>query len=171
MRLLSVAPTNRPFTKVAKELLHFTWGGFVIAVTTGFLLFLPNASRIAININLQVKMSLIVLAGINMFIFEFVTARNSASRDTGAITNAAGRPAAPSLPTTARRCRSAPERGPGAPPADSLRTLPKTKARLRRPRLCQIGSPAPYPSRWRMKALAGSGRKRQLRRGPAMTLR
>ena len=46
------------------------------------LLFLPNAASIYINVNFQVKMILLVLAGINMFIFELVTARSVGIWDT-----------------------------------------------------------------------------------------
>lgn len=81
LRLLGVASTNRPFTRVAHDLLHFTWVGFALAVVTGTLLFLPNASSIYININFQVKMVLLLLAGINMFAFELVTARKASVWD------------------------------------------------------------------------------------------
>ena len=91
LRLLGLASNNRPFTQVAKELLHLTWIGFAVAVVTGSLLFLPNASSIAININFQIKMGLLVLAGINMFIFEMVTARNTAAWDTALPTPTAAR--------------------------------------------------------------------------------
>ena len=82
LRLLGLASTNRPFTRVAKDLLHLTWGGFALAIVTGVLLFLPNAASIYINVNFQVKMILLVLAGINMFIFELVTARSVGIWDT-----------------------------------------------------------------------------------------
>lgn len=82
LRLLGVASSNRPFTRVAHDLLHLTWIGFALAVTTGALLFLPNATSIAINVAFQIKMALLLLAGINMFVFEFVTARNVTSWDT-----------------------------------------------------------------------------------------
>lgn len=82
LRLLGVASTNRPFTRVAHDLLHLTWIGFALAVTSGVLLFLPNATSIAINVSFQVKMALLVLAGLNMFVFEFVTARDVKNWDT-----------------------------------------------------------------------------------------
>lgn len=82
LRLLGLASHNRPFTRVAKDLLHLTWIGFCVAVVTGILLFLPNATSIAINTSFQVKMVLLLLAGINMFVFEFVTARSVEAWDT-----------------------------------------------------------------------------------------
>lgn len=82
LRLLGVASSNRPFTRVAHDLLKLTWFGFGLAVLTGSLLFLPNATSIAVNVNFQLKMALLVLAGINMFVFEFISARNVAVWDT-----------------------------------------------------------------------------------------
>jgi len=82
LRLLGLASNNRPFTRVAHDLLRLTWIGFGLAVITGSLLFLPNASNIAVNINFQLKMGLLMLAGINMFVFEFISARNVATWDT-----------------------------------------------------------------------------------------
>lgn len=82
LRLLGVASTNRPFTRVAHDLLHLTWIGFALAVCTGILLFLPNAASIAINSSFQIKMILLALAGLNMGIFELVTTKSVGSWDT-----------------------------------------------------------------------------------------
>jgi hypothetical protein len=79
LRLVGLASTSRPFTLVAHDLLKLTWIGFALAVMTGVLLFLPNASNLYVNVQFQVKMVLLLLAGINMFIFEMITARNVAS--------------------------------------------------------------------------------------------
>lgn len=81
LRLLGVASTNRPFTRVAHDLLHLTWAGFALAVVTGILLFLPNATSIYININFQIKMILLAAAGLNMLVFELVTARSASVWD------------------------------------------------------------------------------------------
>ncbi|MBJ6987839.1 MULTISPECIES: DUF6644 family protein [unclassified Devosia] len=82
VRLLGFASTNRPYTKVAHDLLHLTWVGFVVAVITGFLLFLPNATGIFANVNFQIKMLMIMLAGVNMFILELISARDVSVWDT-----------------------------------------------------------------------------------------
>lgn len=79
LRLLGLASTNRQFTAVAHDLLRLTWCGFVLAVITGTLLFLPNASTLWLNFEFQTKMVLLTLAGINMMIFELVTARSVGS--------------------------------------------------------------------------------------------
>ncbi len=91
LRLLGLASTNRPFTRVAHDLLKLTWAGFALAVLTGVLLFLPNATGIYINVNFQIKMVLLVLAGINMFIFELVTARSVGVWDANVTPPAAAR--------------------------------------------------------------------------------
>lgn len=84
LRLLGIASTNRPFTRVGMDLLRITWVGFALAVVTGVLLFLPNASSIYQNPNFQIKMLLILLAGVNMVIMEMVTARDVRVWDTHA---------------------------------------------------------------------------------------
>lgn len=82
LRLLGVASNNRPFTSVAHDLLRLTWGGFVLAVITGVMLVLPNATNLYINFEFQTKMVLLLIAGVNMAVFEFITARNVGVWDT-----------------------------------------------------------------------------------------
>lgn len=84
LRLLGLASVNRPFTRVGLDLLKLTWVGFALAVFTGILLFLPNASSIYQNPNFQIKMLLILLAGVNMAIMEGVVGRDLAIWDTHA---------------------------------------------------------------------------------------
>jgi hypothetical protein len=81
LRLLGFASMSRPFTRVAHDLLRVTWAGFVLAVITGVLLFLPNAGSLYLNTPFQIKMVLLVLAGLNMFVFELITARNVGTWD------------------------------------------------------------------------------------------
>jgi hypothetical protein len=81
LRLLGLASTNRPFTRVGVDLLRLTWLGFALAVITGVMLFAPNAASIYQNSNFWIKMGLILLAGVNMAILELVTARNVSAWD------------------------------------------------------------------------------------------
>jgi hypothetical protein len=53
----------------AKHLLRVAWVGFLVAVPMGILLFATEATSIAENPSFQVKMALILLAGINMIAF------------------------------------------------------------------------------------------------------
>jgi uncharacterized membrane protein len=75
LRLLGLASTRRPFAELSRQVLPFTWAAFVIAVIAGSLLFISRATEYFVNTMFWIKMSLIVLAGINMVIFEFITVR------------------------------------------------------------------------------------------------
>jgi len=75
LRLLGVPSSRRPFTDIAAETLKWTWIAFAIAVITGLLLFSSNASSYYINTPFRWKMVLLVLAGINMLIFEVAIVR------------------------------------------------------------------------------------------------
>jgi len=75
LRLLGFASTKRPVAELSKQVLPFTWAAFVLAVLAGVLLFISRATDYFVNPVFWIKMSLIVLAGINMMIFEFITVR------------------------------------------------------------------------------------------------
>jgi hypothetical protein len=75
LRLLGLASTKRPFAELSRQVLPFTWAAFVVAVIAGLLLFISRATEYFVNTAFWIKMSLIVLAGINMMIFEFITVR------------------------------------------------------------------------------------------------
>jgi uncharacterized membrane protein len=75
LRLLGLGPAKRPFTELARQVLPFTWAAFVIAVVAGSLLFISRATDYVASPVFWTKMALIVLAGINMMIFEFRTVR------------------------------------------------------------------------------------------------
>jgi hypothetical protein len=76
LRLLGLASTKRCFAEFSRQVLPFTWVAFVVAVIAGSLLFISKASEYFANWVFWLKMLLIVLAGINMMIFEFGTVRN-----------------------------------------------------------------------------------------------
>jgi len=57
-------------------LLPWVWAGFIINVTTGSLLFIYGASNFGTSGAFQLKMLLMVLAGINAFAFELVTRKD-----------------------------------------------------------------------------------------------
>jgi hypothetical protein len=79
LRLLGVASTHRPFTRMSAELLRITWAGFALAAVTGSIMFCTNARVYAHNTSFQIKMVLLVLAGLNMAAFH-LTAGKSVSR-------------------------------------------------------------------------------------------
>lgn len=78
VRLLGLASTKRPFVELARGILPFTWAAFIVAVAAGSLLFISRATDYYVNPIFLIKMFLIVVAGINMLIFEFGTLRGVA---------------------------------------------------------------------------------------------
>lgn len=77
LRLLGLASTRRPFTELSRAILPYTWAAFALAVMAGSLLFISQATAYFVNTAFWIKMSIIVLAGINMLTFELVTARGA----------------------------------------------------------------------------------------------
>ena len=83
LRLLGIPNVQRSFMRMHDEMLRWTWGAFGVAAVTGVLLFMVNAVTYYRNTAFWLKMLTIVLAGINMFIFERMTARTAPSWDKG----------------------------------------------------------------------------------------
>jgi hypothetical protein len=75
LRLLGLASTKRAFTELAGQVLPFTWVAFVLAVMAGSLLFISQATAYFASTTFRIKMLVIVLAGINMLVFELITVR------------------------------------------------------------------------------------------------
>jgi hypothetical protein len=75
LRLLGFASTKRPFTELARQILPLTWVAFGIAALAGSLLFASRATEYFVNTTFWIKMCIMVLAGINMLVFEFITVR------------------------------------------------------------------------------------------------
>ena len=82
LRLLGLASANRPFHVVASDILKWTWIAFTITFLTGVLMFTTNATVYFHNTIFQAKMALLVLAGLNMGIFELTTGRTAGQWDT-----------------------------------------------------------------------------------------
>jgi uncharacterized membrane protein len=76
LRLLGLAFTKRPFAELSRQVLPFTWAAFAVAVIAGLVLFITRATEYFVSPAFWIKMSLIVLAGINMMVFEFITVRD-----------------------------------------------------------------------------------------------
>jgi uncharacterized membrane protein len=94
LRLLGLASTNRPFQKLASEIIKWTWVGFAITLITGALMFTTNASVYYHNTYFRIKMLLLVLAGINMGYFELTTGKKASEWGGPGSTHPAGRRAA-----------------------------------------------------------------------------
>src|SRR5688500_17782617 len=73
LRLVGIAWRERPFSRLSSELLRWTWIAFAAAVLTGGLMFISEAVSYATNTAFQIKVVLLILAGLNMLAFHFLT--------------------------------------------------------------------------------------------------
>ena len=69
LRLLGWALRAHPIDDLGRRLLPWAWAGFTVQVLTGFLLFSSEATKCYANPAFRIKMLLLVLAGVNAFIF------------------------------------------------------------------------------------------------------
>ena len=76
LRLLGIAWNSRSISRITREILPFTWTAFAVAAVTGGLLFSSNAVKYTHNVFFLAKMSLLLIAFINMMVFHFITGRN-----------------------------------------------------------------------------------------------
>ena len=91
LRLLGIASRGRAVSRLSEEVLPFTWTAFVIAAVTGALLFSSNAVKYTHNTFFLSKMCLLVLAGLNMLVFQFITSRGIEAWDESPRTPAVAR--------------------------------------------------------------------------------
>jgi hypothetical protein len=77
LHLLGLASTKHPFRELAPAVLPWTWAAFVIAAVAGALLFISQATEYASKTVFQVKFFIMLLAGVNMLVFELITARRA----------------------------------------------------------------------------------------------
>ena len=76
LRILGIASTERPFSRVSGDMLKWTWAAFALAALTGSLMFITNARVYWDNTFFRVKMLLILLAGVNMLVFQATVGRS-----------------------------------------------------------------------------------------------
>jgi hypothetical protein len=72
LRLMGLAFKQDTVPMLGKRFLPWAWAGFAIQVVTGFLLFSSEATKMYGNRGFQIKMLLIVAAGINALVFHAV---------------------------------------------------------------------------------------------------
>ncbi len=75
LRLLGRS-SRRGVKELSEEVLPWTWIAFVVAVISGSLMFSSAAVKYAYMPQFQLKLLLILLAGINMLAFHFLTYRS-----------------------------------------------------------------------------------------------
>jgi uncharacterized membrane protein len=76
LRLLGIASTRRSFRRIASDILKWTWAAFAVTATTGVLMFITNAGVYYHNSFFRAKMVMLVLAGLNMLVFELTAGRS-----------------------------------------------------------------------------------------------
>ena len=91
LRLLGIASTQRSFKRMASDILKWTWAAFAFTVLTGVLMFITNATVYYDNFYFRTKMVLLVLAGINMLVFEMTAGRTIHRWDTAPSAPRAGK--------------------------------------------------------------------------------
>jgi hypothetical protein len=76
LRLINVTSRNRPVSALMRETLPITWIAFACAVITGSLLFSSSATKYAHCWEFDLKMGMLLLAGINMAVFHLGSYRS-----------------------------------------------------------------------------------------------
>ena len=91
LRLLEIASTQRSFKRMASEILKWTWAALALTALTGTLMFITNAPVYYHNFFFRTKMLLLLLAGINVLVFELTVGRTIHRWDTAPSVPPAGK--------------------------------------------------------------------------------
>jgi uncharacterized membrane protein len=95
LRLLGVASLDISAKRLMRDVIPYTWGAFAIAAITGSLMFSSDATHYAHNRLFQIKLVMLVLAGLNMAVFHLFGERDIERWDAhGGATPAAAKAAA-----------------------------------------------------------------------------
>lgn len=94
LRLLGLVLRREPVSQIASQILPWTWAGFAAMFLSGFLLFWAEAVKCYGNPAFRVKVLLLVLAGLNPFVFHSTIYRRVAEWDTSPVTPVQARLAA-----------------------------------------------------------------------------
>jgi hypothetical protein len=86
LRLLNLALRGESVSKLAAKCLSWAWGGFAVQVVTGFLLFSSEATKMYGSRVFQIKMLLILLAGVNALAFHVLAYRKVAEWENAPVT-------------------------------------------------------------------------------------
>ena len=90
LRLLGMS-SRSSVSAAAKATMPWAWGGFVLAVITGSLLFSSEAEGLYANRAFRLKLLLLLLLGVNSAVYELVTRRNVDRWDVGVATPVAAK--------------------------------------------------------------------------------
>jgi hypothetical protein len=81
LRFWGVLFKDEPVSSLVGRLVPWAWAGFAVQVVTGFFLFSSEATRCYGNHAFEIKMALILLAGVNMLVFHTTTYKQVAHWD------------------------------------------------------------------------------------------
>jgi hypothetical protein len=81
LRLMGLAGTGYRTSRLLRALLPLTWGAFAVAFVTGALMFTSQPALYLKTFAFQIKLALLVIAGLNMAIFHLWTHRRMAEWD------------------------------------------------------------------------------------------
>ena len=81
LRWLGVAGKRYDASVIDKELTPWAWAAFVVSLITGLGLFMTRATHYAANPAFQAKFALLVLAGVNVLVFQFMGRRGAPTAD------------------------------------------------------------------------------------------
>lgn len=94
LRMLGLASTRRSVKRMFSDLLKWTWAAFALTAATGLLMFITNAGVYYHNTLFRTKMVLLLLAGLNMLVFELTAGRSIHRWDSASSAPRAGKAAA-----------------------------------------------------------------------------
>ena len=81
LRLLGLASVKQRYIALKRDVLPWTWWAFGGAVVSGCLMFITQATEYYENEAFRIKLFLLLLAGINMLVFDLMIARGAANWD------------------------------------------------------------------------------------------
>lgn len=79
LRILRLLLTRYSLEEIIRPLVNITWLGFSVMASTGFLLFWSEADKLYFNLAFRLKLTLLLLAGINQWIFQKTLFRDLAA--------------------------------------------------------------------------------------------
>jgi hypothetical protein len=81
LRLLGAAFVDTPVSQIVKRFMPWTIAGFAIMVVTGALLFYAIPVKTYLNIFFRLKILFLLMAGLNVAVFEFTISRTMSEWD------------------------------------------------------------------------------------------
>jgi hypothetical protein len=91
LRLLGLASRGHAIARITAEVVPWTLGASMLSVLVGLGLFITRADHYAHNPAFQIKMALLVLAGVNMGVYHLATSRGIERGDAVGTTTTAAR--------------------------------------------------------------------------------